>query len=56
MNAVFKNLKHTFRALHHRNYRLYFTGQSVSLMGTWMQLYSGYYVSLVRLFYYVKTA
>jgi MFS family permease len=24
------------RALHHRNYRLFFTGQSVSLIGTWM--------------------
>jgi len=27
----------TFRAFKHRNYRLYFTGQSVSLIGTWMQ-------------------
>lgn len=25
------------RALHHRNYRLYFSGQLVSLAGTWMQ-------------------
>lgn len=25
------------RALHHRNYRLYFLGQMVSLAGTWMQ-------------------
>ena len=24
------------RALHHRNYKLYFTGQSISLIGTWM--------------------
>jgi MFS family permease len=24
------------RALHHRNYRLFFTGQTVSLVGTWM--------------------
>jgi MFS family permease len=24
------------RALHHRNYQLYFTGQSISLIGTWM--------------------
>lgn len=31
------NLKHIFRALRHRNYRLYFTGQSISLIGTWMQ-------------------
>src|SRR5437762_8990504 len=27
----------TFRSLRHRNYRLYFFGQLVSLMGTWMQ-------------------
>src|SRR6188508_3729894 len=25
-----------FRALHHRNYRLFFAGQSVSLVGTWI--------------------
>src|SRR4051795_8600740 len=24
------------RALHHRNYRLFFMGQTVSLIGTWM--------------------
>src|SRR4051794_38241668 len=27
----------TFRALRHRNYRLYFFGQTVSLVGSWMQ-------------------
>src|SRR5512145_1671287 len=27
----------TFRALHHRNYRLWFSGQGLSLVGTWMQ-------------------
>src|SRR5580698_6221149 len=27
----------TFRAFRSRNYRLYFGGQSVSLIGTWMQ-------------------
>jgi MFS family permease len=27
-----------FQALSHRNYRLFFTGQSISLIGTWMQL------------------
>lgn len=27
----------TFRALRNRNYRLYYTGQSISLTGTWMQ-------------------
>jgi MFS family permease len=32
-----KGLQSTFRSLHHRNYRLYFGGQSISLIGTWMQ-------------------
>ncbi|MHB8193027.1 MAG: MFS transporter [Bellilinea sp.] len=27
----------TFRALRHYNYRLWFTGQTISLIGTWMQ-------------------
>ena len=27
----------TFRALSHRNYRLFFIGQSISLIGSWMQ-------------------
>src|SRR4030042_1568118 len=26
------------RALRHRNYRLFFTGQGISLIGTWMQM------------------
>jgi MFS family permease len=30
-------LQHGFRALRHRNYRLYWLGQLVSLTGTWMQ-------------------
>jgi MFS family permease len=30
-------LRHLVRALRHRNYRLYFGGQSISLVGTWMQ-------------------
>src|SRR5437763_8654970 len=29
--------RRTFRALQHRNYRLFFYGQLVSLIGTWMQ-------------------
>ncbi len=37
MSDFLKNIRHTFRALGHRNYRLYFAGQSVSLIGTWMQ-------------------
>ena len=28
---------HTFRALRHRNYRLFFAGQGISLIGTWAQ-------------------
>ena len=30
-------LRQTFRALRHRNFRLFITGQIVSLIGTWMQ-------------------
>jgi MFS family permease len=30
-------VRHTFRALRHRNYRLFFGGQGISLIGTWMQ-------------------
>jgi MFS family permease len=29
---------HTFRALRHRNFRLFWSGQIVSLIGTWMQI------------------
>jgi MFS family permease len=31
------NIKLIFRALRHRNYRLFFAGQTISLVGTWMQ-------------------
>ncbi|MBI4846149.1 MAG: MFS transporter [Candidatus Omnitrophica bacterium] len=31
------NLAIVFRALKHKNYRLFFYGQSISLVGTWMQ-------------------
>ena len=31
------NIKTVFRALRHQNYRLFFSGQSISLVGTWMQ-------------------
>ncbi len=31
------SLRVTFRALSHRNYRLFFGGQGISLIGTWMQ-------------------
>ncbi|MFZ2053245.1 MAG: MFS transporter [Candidatus Aminicenantales bacterium] len=32
------SFRHTFSSLHHRNYRLWFWGQMVSLFGTWMQI------------------
>ena len=31
------NIKTVFRALRHKNYRVFFAGQSISLIGTWMQ-------------------
>ena len=34
----------TFRAFRSRNYRLYFSGQSVSLIGTWMQRTAVYWL------------
>ena len=30
-------IKHTFRSLRYRNFRLFFGGQSISLIGTWIQ-------------------
>ncbi len=32
------SFRHTFTSLRHRNYRLWFWGQMVSLFGTWMQV------------------
>jgi MFS family permease len=32
-----KGLRLIFRGLYHRNYRLFFSGQGISLIGTWMQ-------------------
>jgi MFS family permease len=32
-----EGLRHTFRALRHRNFRLFVAGQIISLVGTWMQ-------------------
>jgi MFS family permease len=32
-----RGLRLIFRALHHRNYRLFFSGQGLSLIGTWIQ-------------------
>ncbi len=34
---LFENMKHTFRAFRNRNYRLFFGGQGISLVGTWLQ-------------------
>ncbi len=34
---IITGFKFTFRALKYRNYRLFFTGQSVSLIGMWIQ-------------------
>ena len=33
---VFSGSSHAWRALRHRNFRLFFGGQSISLVGTWM--------------------
>src|SRR6266487_2685698 len=35
--AVRETLATRFRSLGHRNFRLYWTGQLISLVGTWMQ-------------------
>ena len=37
MSLIRDTPRSTFRALKHRNYRLFFTGQTISLIGTWMQ-------------------
>jgi len=37
MASKMKKLKFIFRSLKHKNYKLFFGGQSVSLIGTWMQ-------------------
>src|SRR5579864_3444303 len=31
-----RDLSHAWRALRHRNFRLFFGGQTISLIGTWM--------------------
>ena len=38
----------TFNAFRSRNYRLFFSGQSVSLMGTWMQRTAVYWIIYVQ--------
>ena len=37
LNEFAERTRHTFRALRHRNYRLFFVGQGLSLVGTWAQ-------------------
>lgn len=37
-NPLIKGFFHAFPALRHRNYRLYFIGQLLSLVGTWIQI------------------
>lgn len=37
MSPAFTNLSQTLRGLRHRNFRLFFFGQLVSLVGSWMQ-------------------
>ncbi len=37
MVSKFPKIRAAFRALGHRNYRLFFIGQGLSLIGTWMQ-------------------
>lgn len=36
-NIISEIRNNTFRSFHHRNYRLYFYGQSISVIGTWIQ-------------------
>jgi MFS family permease len=35
-SSILGRYSHAWRALRHRNFRLFFTGQSISLIGTWM--------------------
>jgi hypothetical protein len=35
-SSAFPGMSHAWRALRHRNFRLFFGGQSISLIGTWM--------------------
>jgi hypothetical protein len=37
LDGIRRGLKQTFRALRHRNFRLFISGQAISLIGTWMQ-------------------
>ncbi len=37
-SGVRPSVRRVFRSLRHRNFRLFFMGQSISLIGTWMQM------------------
>ena len=37
MAAALDSFRHSFRALRHRNFRLFLAGQLISLIGTWLQ-------------------
>jgi MFS family permease len=49
MNRIRTASQRTFKALSVRNYRLYFTGQVISVSGTWMQMVAQTYLILFRL-------
>jgi MFS family permease len=49
MTGLVGATRKTFAALSVRNYRLYFTGQVVSVSGTWMQMVAQTYLILFRL-------
>jgi MFS family permease len=49
MRRVAEAGRRTFRALSVRNYRLYFTGQVISVSGTWMQMVAQTYLILFPL-------
>ncbi len=49
MNRIREARRRTFAALTVRNYRLYFTGQVISVSGTWMQMVAQTYLILYRL-------
>lgn len=35
-STLLSSMSHAWRALRHRNFQLFFAGQSISLIGTWM--------------------
>ena len=35
-SSVFTSISHSWRALRHRNFKLFFFGQGISVIGTWM--------------------